>query len=132
MKRVPALQNGEKVTNPQVGESSGSALVARLRGEMDAEDLEPDAKEVELLSIAEALQDRIVELEALIGAEGLSSTSKSGVVHLNPAVGEARQTRAALARVISGIQLREDVKDPVKQRAANVRWRGHNEGKKRG
>ncbi|WP_457142283.1 hypothetical protein [Mycobacterium sp. URHB0021] len=125
------MQNGEKVTNSQVTDSSGAALVARLREEMDAEELEPDAKEVELLSIAEALQDRIVELEGLIDSEGLSNTSKSGVVHLNPAVGEATQTRAALARVISGIQLRDDGKDPVKQRAANSRWRPHNEAKGR-
>jgi hypothetical protein len=128
---VAAMQTGEKVTNRQVDDSSGAALVARLTAEMDAEDLEPDAKEVELLTIAEALQDRIVELESVIESEGLSITSKSGVVHLNPAVGEARQTRAALARVISGIQLRDDGKDPTKQRAANARWRSHNDAKKR-
>jgi hypothetical protein len=126
------MQTGEKVTNPQVGESSGAALVARLKAEMDAEELEPDGRDVELLSIAEALQDRIVELESLIESEGLSNTSKSGVVHLNPAVGEARQTRVALARVISQIQLHDDGKDPVKQRAANTRWRSHNDAKKRG
>jgi hypothetical protein len=129
-KRVPALQNGEKVTKPQVGDSSGAALVARLRAEMDDEELEPDAKEVELLSIAEALQDRIVDLESLIESEGLSNTSKSGVVHLNPAVGEARQTRASLARVISQSQLHDDGKDPVKQRAANARWRAHNDSRR--
>jgi hypothetical protein len=106
-------------------------LVARLKAEMDAEDLDPDGKQVELLTIAEALQDRIVELEALIESEGLSNTSKSGVVHLNPAVGEARQTRAALARVISGIQLRDDSKDPVKQRAAYASHRSRTAAKGR-
>jgi DnaJ-domain-containing protein 1 len=70
-------------------------------------------------------------LEAVISSEGMSSVSKSGVVHLNPAVGEARQTRSALARVISGVQLREDVKDPVKQRAAQAKWRAHNDAKRR-
>jgi hypothetical protein len=119
------------VRNPQVDDSSGAALVARLRAEMDAENLDPDGKEVELLTIAEALQDRIVELEAVIATEGLSKVSKSGVMRLNPAVGEARQTRAALARVISQIQLHDDGKDPVKQRAANARWRAHNDSKKR-
>jgi hypothetical protein len=64
-----------------------------------------------------ALQDRIAELESVIAAEGMNTVSKSGVVHLNPAVGEARQTRVALARVISQIQLHDDGKDPVKQRA---------------
>jgi hypothetical protein len=108
---------------------SGAALVARIRAEMAAEDLEPDGKETELLAIAEALQDRICELEWLIAGEGMSSTSKSGVVHLNPAVGEARQTRSALARVLGGIQMQRDVKDPAKQRAAQARWRGHNVAK---
>ena len=105
--------------------------MARLKAEMDAEELEPDGRDVELLSIAEALQDRVVDLEALIESEGLSNTSKSGVVRLNPAVGEARQTRVALSRVISQIQLHDDGKDPVKQRAANARWRAHNDGKRR-
>jgi len=131
VKRVAAMQTGEKVTNPQVGESSGAALVARLKAEMDAEELEPDGRDVELLSIAEALQDRIVELESVIDAEGMNTVSKSGVVHLNPAVGEARQTRVALARVIAQIQLHDDGKDPVKQRAANARWRAHNDSKRR-
>jgi hypothetical protein len=125
------MHTGEKVTNPQVSDSSGAALVARLKAEMDAEELEPDGRDVELLSIAEALQDRIVELESVIAAEGMNTVSKSGVVHLNPAVGEARQTRVALARVISQIQLHDDGKDPVKQRAASTRWRSHNDAKKR-
>jgi len=110
---------------------SGAALVARIRAEMAAEDLEPDGREIELLAIAEGLQDRICELEGLIAGEGMSSTSKSGVVHLNPAVGEARQTRSALARVL-GIQMQRDVKDPVKQRAAQARWSRHNAAKEAG
>jgi hypothetical protein len=117
--------------SPQVSDSSGAALVARLRGEMSTEGLEPDGKEIELLAIAEALQDRIVELETVIAGEGMTTVSKSGVVHLHPAVGEARQTRSALARVISGIQLRDESKDPVKQKAAQSRWRAHNDAKKR-
>ncbi len=115
------------MTNPQVDESSGAALAARLLAVMDEDDLDPDGKDVELLTIAEALQDRIVELESVIAAEGMHYRSKSGVVHLNPAVGEARQTRAALARVISQINLRDDGgKDPVKQRAAQASWRSRN------
>ena len=111
---------------PQVEESSGAALVGRLRAEMAGDGLEPDGKEVELLAIAEALQDRIVDLESVITAEGMTTVSKSGVVHLNPAVGEARQTRAALARVLSGIQMEQSVKNPVKSAAAQSRWRQHN------
>jgi hypothetical protein len=123
------MQNGKKVMQQQVSEVSGADLVARVRAEMAVDGLEPDGKETELLAIAEALQDRIVELESLIASAGMSSVSKSGVVHLNPAVGEARQTRSALARVLSGIQMQRSVKDPVKQKAAATRWRAHNAAK---
>jgi hypothetical protein len=47
---------------PQIDDSSGAALVAGLKAEMDAEELKPGASEGELLAIAEALQDRIVEV----------------------------------------------------------------------
>jgi hypothetical protein len=72
VKRVSAMQTGEKATNPQVSESSGAALVARLKAEMDVEVLEPDRRDVELLSIAEALPDRIAELESVIAAEEMT------------------------------------------------------------
>lgn len=128
---VAALQEVGKMVKPQVGELSGAALVARIRADMVAEGLEPDGREVELLSLAEDLQDRIVELEAAITAEGLTSVSKGGLVRLHPAVAEVRQTRAALARVLSGVQLQDDSRDPVKQKAAQSRWRAHNQAKKR-
>lgn len=125
-----ALQNGEKVKNPQVRESSGAALVARVRADMDAEGLVPDGREEELLVLAGDLQDRIVELEDAIAADGLRQVSKSGVVHLHPAVSEVRQTRAVLARALAGVQMQDDTRDPVKQKAAQARWRSHNAAKR--
>lgn len=110
----------------QVREASGAALVARIRADMDAEGLVPDGREEELLAVAEALQDRIVELEAAIAADGLRHVSESGMVRLHPAVAEVRQTRTALVRALAGIQMSESVKDPVKQKAAEARWRAHN------
>lgn len=92
----------------QVKESPGAALVARIRAEMAEEGLEPDGREVELLSLAEQLADRIGELEAAISADGLTSTSKGGLVRLHTGVVEARQSRVALARVLSDIQMRDD------------------------
>ena len=83
----------------KVNEPSGAALVARIKAEMAEEGLEPDAREVEFLAIAEGLQDRIVELEAAIEQHGLTNVTKGGLVRLNPAVVEARQTRAALVSV---------------------------------
>ena len=114
------------MTNPQVAEWSGAALVARIRAEMAEEGLEPDARETEMLVLAADLQDRVHELEASIAEGGLTSTSKGGMVRLHPAVPEVRQTRAALARVLAGIQMSEGVKNPAKQKAADTRWRSHN------
>jgi hypothetical protein len=126
---VAAMHQRYKIVSMQINKSSGAALVARIRAEMAADQLEPDGREVELLKLAEELQDRIVELEAMIESEGMSAVSKSGVVHMNPAVGEARQTRLALARVLGGVQMTRDPKNPVKQKAAQSRWRAHNEAK---
>lgn len=103
-------------------QTTGAALVARLRAEMAAEGLEPDAREVELLSIAEDLQNRVSDLERAVALEGMTSLSDSGVIRLHPAVGEARQTRLALARVLRGVQVQRDAKDKQKQAAARVRW----------
>jgi hypothetical protein len=55
---------------------------------------------------------RIGELEAAISADGLTSTSKRGLVRLHPVVVEARQSRVALARVRSDSQMRDDSKNP--------------------
>jgi hypothetical protein len=123
------MHTGEKLTRPQVSELPGAALVARIRAEMAEEGLEPDGREVELLGLAEDLADRIVELEAAI-SDGLTSTAKRGLVRLHPGVVEGRQTRVALARVLSEIQMRDDSKNPVKQRAADHRWRAHNVAKR--
>lgn len=115
----------------QVSESPGSALVRRLREEMAAEGLEPDGREIELLSLAEDLADRIAQLESVISSDGLTSTSKGGLVRLHPAVVEARQSRTALARVLANIQMQDDSRDPLKQKAAQSRWRAHNAAKRR-
>lgn len=128
---VPALHNGGKVKNPLVVESPGVALVARIRDEMKSAGLVPDGREEELLALASGLADRLVELEGAIADDGLTTVSKSGVVHLHPAVCESRQTRAALARVLSGIQMEDSSKDSVKQAAAQSRWRAHNEAKQK-
>jgi hypothetical protein len=127
---VGALQKVGKMVKSQVSESPGAALVARVQADMAAEGLEPDGSELELLSVAADLQDRIVELEAAITAEGLTSVSKGGLVRLHPAVAEVRQTRAALGRVLANIQMRDDSRDPLKQKAAQSRWRAHNAAKR--
>jgi len=92
--------------------------------------LEPDGSEEEMLTLASDLADRVAQLEDAIAAEGLTTVSKSGVVHLHPGVAESRQTRAALAKALAGVQTSEGVKDPVKVKAADARWRSHNLAKK--
>lgn len=109
----------------------GAALVARVRAEMAVEGLEPDGREIELLALAEAFADRVAELEQAIERDGLTSRSKGGLVRVHPAVAEVRQTRAALARVLAGVQMHDDARDPKKQAAAQSRWRAHNEAKQR-
>lgn len=123
------MQKKGKIMKPQVSESPGAALVRRIREDMAAEGLEPDGREAELLVQAEALADRIAELEAAIEAQGMTSVSKGGLVRLHPAVAEVRQTRTALARILSGIQMRDEAKDPVKQRAAFASWRARESAK---
>jgi hypothetical protein len=71
--------------------------------------------------------DEIAELRERIDVEGLTfkAATPGGPPRMHPAAAEIRQSRAVLARLLSLIQLEETTKDPVKQRAANTRWRVH-------
>jgi hypothetical protein len=110
----------------------GEELTARIVADMAEHGLEPDGKERELLTLAEGLADRLAELEDVVEREGLSVTLQSGQVVMNPAVGESRMTRAALARVLAGVSMTEGrAKDPAKVRAAQARWLEHNIAKAR-
>lgn len=107
--------------------SAGAELVARIVDDMHAHGLEPDAKEQELLALAEGLADRLAELEETIELEGLSVMLSSGRTVMNPAVSESRQTRTALATVLGRVSMVEGrAKDPTKVKAAQVRWARHN------
>ncbi len=66
---------------------------------------------------------RIGELEAAISADGLTSTSRRGLVRLHPAVVEVRQSRLALARLPSDMGCVTIQRTPVKHRAADRRCR---------
>ena len=107
---------------------AGAELVARVVADMAANGLEPDGKEEELLALASRLADRRQELEDSIACDGLSRTV-GGKIVINPCVAESRQTTAAIARVLLGIQMERSTKNPVKQRAAQSRWRQHNASK---
>jgi len=111
-----------------VKHSAGAELVARVRDDMADNGLEPDGKEEVLLALASRLADRRAELEDSIARDGLTRTLAGRIV-INPCVAESRQTTAALARVALGVQMERFAKNPVKQRAAQTRWRQHNLGK---
>jgi hypothetical protein len=94
---------------------------------MHANGLEPDAKERELLTLAEGLADRLAELEESVAVEGLSVVLNSGRIVMNPAVAESRMTRTSLATVLGRVSMTEiPAKDPLKVKAAQVRWAQHN------
>ncbi len=71
-------------------------------------------------------RNRIADLEQAIAADGLRHTAKDGRVSLHPAVSAIAQAEGVLARALSHIQLAPTVRNPVKQRAAQSRWRQHN------
>ena len=110
------------------GASPGEELVAKIRAEMALKNLEPDAREEGLLAQIRQVADDIAELRERIAAEGLTfkPTTPGGPPRMHPAAAEIRQSRAVLARLLSLIQLEDTVRNPVKQKAANTRWRAHN------
>lgn len=106
---------------------AGADLVARITAEMQANGLEPDAKETELLAVAEGLADRLADLEQDIEEDGRSMVLTSGRIVMNPAVAESRMTRTSLATVLTKISMSEaPAIDRVKQAASKARWREHN------
>jgi DNA-binding Lrp family transcriptional regulator len=117
-------QGVSEPVSPQV--SRGDALVERLRGEMAGEGLIPTSGEEELLAVARNLADRIELLQQIVAVDGERRSMKDGRVQLHPALAEIRQCEATLSRVVNGIQTMEVApKNPVKQRAAQTRWRAH-------
>jgi transposase-like protein len=123
----PATKAGPQLVSLQVngGVTRGDSLVARIVAEMKSNGLEPDSREEELLSVARGLADRLEALEAMIAKDGISR-KVGGRIVLHPALAESRQIEGTLARCLSHIQLEENHKNPVKQLAAQSRWRQHN------
>jgi hypothetical protein len=115
-----------------VPKASGRAMIKRIVADMASRGLEPDAKECELLDLAEGLADQLVALRRNVKAQGVSTTLESGRIVANPAVAQINTTSLALARVLGQISI--DVAPPInrtKQRAAQARWSAHNEAKQR-
>lgn len=64
-----------------------------------------DGREAALLGLAAQQADALAELEALVAAEGLTTTGSQGQVVVHPGVGEARQARLAIDRLIGRLAL---------------------------
>lgn len=101
-------------------------MVADIIEEMRDAGVQPDAKESALLSTASTIVDRLAALQALIARDGELLTSENGSVRVHPAIAEYRQYAATLPKVLAGIVIGDSasgtLKNPVKQRAAAVRW----------
>jgi len=110
--------------------TGGKALVGRVTADMAARGLQPDAKERELLLIAERLADQLDGLHRNVKAQGVSTTLESGRIVANPAVGQINTTSLALAKVLAQINM--DLTPAInrtKQAAARSRWASHNAAK---
>ncbi len=105
--------------------SRGDALVARIRAEMAETGLIATSSEEEALTVVRDMADRIELLQGMIAQDGERRVHQ-GRIYAHPFISECRQLESALARIVSGIQTTETpAKNPVKQRAANSRWRSH-------
>jgi hypothetical protein len=67
--------------------------------------------ELQLLAEACRLMDEIEILTSLLEADGLTFVSSTGVVRSNPALGEARSHRIALARILAQLSLPDESGD---------------------
>jgi hypothetical protein len=109
-------------------QTPGQLMVSAILAEMAEVGCEPDSKEQVLLDTARKLVDRLDALERILAKDKLMLTSPSGVVRMHPAAIEHRQLASSLARVLANVVIGDSSagKSPVKQRAAQTRWRSHN------
>jgi hypothetical protein len=88
-------------------ESSTKALVETIRAALPSGH-EWDERELALLPLAEAQAADIDRLEADLAEQGVRIPARGGE-RLNTALAEVRQGRAALARILGGIDIPESV-----------------------
>jgi hypothetical protein len=110
--------------------SCGAALVERIIADMAAQQLEPDQRDRELFDVIADIADEIEELKRIVQEEGRTTVLRDGRPVVHGAVVEMRLQRAALAKLLSGLSIDGQNKNPVKQRAALTRWAAHNAAKR--
>jgi len=103
--------------------TAGGALWRRL---VAAYDFEPH--EQAMLEVACRQADDVAALEHLIAEQGLTVLGSTGQQRLNPAIGEVRQGRLALGKLLGALALPDEADRPLTaasrqaQRAGRARW----------
>lgn len=82
----------------------GLKVAGKKLWEVSTDEFEWADHELALLEEACRVRDRIVELDATVVTDGLMLESSQGS-RVHPAVGEARQQRLALARLLATLQI---------------------------
>jgi hypothetical protein len=93
---------------------------------------EYDSRESALLVLGQRVADRIDQLELLLAEQGLVVQGSTGQPRLSPLVSEIRLQQLALARILEGVRVPNEIEAPAKsarhQKAANRRWDRQREG----
>ncbi len=108
-------------------ESAGQRLTGSILADLEIQDLEPDAREVELLARAATAADRIEALDAIVAAEGATFVNKAGVRCPSPLLAEIRLQDSVLMQALRGIKMDPPTaaagENAAKSRAGQASWR---------
>jgi hypothetical protein len=87
--------------------------------------VELDEREQTILDLAQRQLDHVERAEADVERRGWTVEGSQGQSVLNPSVGEARQGRVAVARLLGQLDLPESTRDAVRsaRHAAEQRWK---------
>lgn len=107
----------------------GEALWGRIVADLD-DSWELDERELALLEEAAKTADELAELGEALDREGMTVTGSRGQPVLHPAVGEIRQMRTLLLRLLGALELADPVdslksatpEQARKRRAATSKW----------
>jgi hypothetical protein len=104
--------------------SRGGDLIDAIRSGLPA-GIELDEREEALLVIAAAQSADIARAEADIAKRGYLVEGSRGQQVVNPSIGEARQARLALGKLLGQLELPESSSEASMdaRRAARQRWR---------
>lgn len=88
-----------------------------------------DARDLALLAEAARLRDQVAALDEIVGRDGLMALGSTGQRVVHPAVLEARQARALLARLLGQLDVPDGEEEAAAtpqtvraRRAAQARW----------